>query len=199
MYARGMTVREIRGHLQELYSIEVSPDLISTVTDAVLEAVSEWQNRPLERLRASTLSSRRGVPQQGGDIALARPRSPPLRADRRGRVMQEPGREHPDGLKGFPEATGDCGSACIVHLVQASGRIGNMWPRRSGTYTGPRTPMPAWRRYACEAGPWGGKYARNSPPISVPSHQALFNCLHPLTPRSEPPRLRSGCACSRKG
>ena len=39
MYARGMTVREIRGHLQELYGIEVSPDLISTVTDAVLEEV----------------------------------------------------------------------------------------------------------------------------------------------------------------
>ena len=48
MYARGMTVREIRGHLQELYGIEVSPDLISTVTDAVLEEVSEWQNRPLD-------------------------------------------------------------------------------------------------------------------------------------------------------
>jgi putative transposase len=48
MYARGMTVREIRGHLEELYGIEVSPDLISAVTDAVLEAVAEWQNRPLE-------------------------------------------------------------------------------------------------------------------------------------------------------
>jgi putative transposase len=48
MYARGMTVREIRGHLEELYGIEVSPDLISAVTDAVLEAVAEWQNRPLD-------------------------------------------------------------------------------------------------------------------------------------------------------
>jgi putative transposase len=48
MYARGMTVREIQGHLLELYGLEVSPDLISTVTDAVLETVSEWQNRPLE-------------------------------------------------------------------------------------------------------------------------------------------------------
>jgi putative transposase len=48
MYARGMTVREIRGHLEELYGIEVSPDLISTVTDAVLETVSEWQGRPLD-------------------------------------------------------------------------------------------------------------------------------------------------------
>lgn len=48
MYARGMTVREIRGHLEELYGIGVSPDLISTVTDAVLEAVAEWQGRPLD-------------------------------------------------------------------------------------------------------------------------------------------------------
>ena len=45
---RGMSVREIQGHLLELYGLEVSPDLISTVTDAVLETVAEWQNRPLE-------------------------------------------------------------------------------------------------------------------------------------------------------
>lgn len=50
MYARGMTVREIRGHLEELYGIEVSPDLISAVTDTVLETAAEWQNRPLEAL-----------------------------------------------------------------------------------------------------------------------------------------------------
>jgi len=43
MYARGMTVREIRGHLEELYGIDVSPDLISTITDAVLETVAEWR------------------------------------------------------------------------------------------------------------------------------------------------------------
>lgn len=48
MYARGMTVREIRGHLEELYGIDASPDLISTVTDAVLETVAEWQGRPLD-------------------------------------------------------------------------------------------------------------------------------------------------------
>jgi putative transposase len=50
MYARGMTIREIQGHLRELYGIDVSPDLISAVTDAVLEEVNEWQNRPLEAL-----------------------------------------------------------------------------------------------------------------------------------------------------
>ena len=47
LYARGMTVREIRGHLQELYRVEVSPDLIRRVTDAVLEEVRDWQSRPL--------------------------------------------------------------------------------------------------------------------------------------------------------
>ena len=50
MYGRGMTVREIQGFLLDQYKVEVSPDFISTVTDSVLEAVSEWQNRPLERL-----------------------------------------------------------------------------------------------------------------------------------------------------
>ena len=41
MYARGMTVREIRGHLEELYGIEVSADLISAITDAVLDEVAD--------------------------------------------------------------------------------------------------------------------------------------------------------------
>ena len=48
MYARGMTTREIQGHLQEMYSVEVSPALISEVTDGVIEEVKAWQNRPLE-------------------------------------------------------------------------------------------------------------------------------------------------------
>src|SRR5512132_4178787 len=50
MYARGMSTREIQGHLRELYGIDVSPDLVSAVTDAVLEKVTDWQNRPLEAL-----------------------------------------------------------------------------------------------------------------------------------------------------
>ena len=48
LYARGLTVREIQGHLAEIYGTEVSPDLISRVTDAVLDEVREWQSRPLE-------------------------------------------------------------------------------------------------------------------------------------------------------
>jgi len=48
LYSRGMTQREIQGHLEEIYGVEVSPSLISTVTDAVLEEVRTWQSRPLD-------------------------------------------------------------------------------------------------------------------------------------------------------
>ena len=48
LYARGMTVREIQSHLEEMYGTEVSPTLISSVTDAVIEEVKAWQGRPLD-------------------------------------------------------------------------------------------------------------------------------------------------------
>jgi len=48
MYARGMTVRDIRAHLEEMYAVDVSPDLISRVTDNVVEELRAWQTRPLE-------------------------------------------------------------------------------------------------------------------------------------------------------
>jgi putative transposase len=50
MYARGMSTREIQGHLLEIYNVEVSASLISEVTDAVVEEVRQWQSRPLEPL-----------------------------------------------------------------------------------------------------------------------------------------------------
>ena len=50
MYARGMTVREIQGFLAEMYSMDVSPDLISRVTDEVMSEVTAWQTRPLESM-----------------------------------------------------------------------------------------------------------------------------------------------------
>jgi transposase-like protein len=50
LYARGMTVREIQGFLAEMYGVEVSPDLISTVTDGIVAEVTAWQSRPLERM-----------------------------------------------------------------------------------------------------------------------------------------------------
>ncbi len=48
LYARGMTVREIQAHLEEMYGTEVSPTLISSVTDAVNDEVKAWQARPLD-------------------------------------------------------------------------------------------------------------------------------------------------------
>ena len=50
LYARGMTVREIQSHLEEMYGTEVSPTLISSVTGAVIEEVKAWQSRPLNAL-----------------------------------------------------------------------------------------------------------------------------------------------------
>lgn len=50
LYARGMTVRDIQTHLSELYGTEISRDLISGMTDAVLEDVAEWRNRPLDKV-----------------------------------------------------------------------------------------------------------------------------------------------------
>lgn len=50
LYARGMTVREIQSHLQQMNGAEVSPSLISSVTDAVSEEVKVWQARPLDAI-----------------------------------------------------------------------------------------------------------------------------------------------------
>jgi putative transposase len=50
LYARGMTTREIQSHLEEMYQVEVSPSLLSSVTDAVIEEVKAWQNRTLDAL-----------------------------------------------------------------------------------------------------------------------------------------------------
>lgn len=48
MPVRGMTTREIQGHIEEIYGFEASPSLISAITDTVMQEVTAWQNRPLE-------------------------------------------------------------------------------------------------------------------------------------------------------
>ena len=48
LYARGMSMREIQGHLHEIYDMEISPELISQITNSVIEEVRQWQNRPLD-------------------------------------------------------------------------------------------------------------------------------------------------------
>jgi putative transposase len=50
LYGKGMTVRDIQEHVEELYGTDVSPDLISTITDGVLSEVTEWRNRPLDKV-----------------------------------------------------------------------------------------------------------------------------------------------------
>jgi len=50
MYARGMTTRDIQSHLQEIYGVEISPTLVSQVTQAVTEEITLWQNRPLDEV-----------------------------------------------------------------------------------------------------------------------------------------------------
>ena len=131
MYARGMSTREIVGHLRDLYGIDVSPDLISAVTDAVLDEIAAWQGRPLEpvypagllRRPAGQDPRRRPGPQQGRLCRARRPRRrhegnsrPVARAERRRQILaagderaQNRGVEDiliavVDGLKGFPDA-----------------------------------------------------------------------------------------------
>jgi putative transposase len=50
LYARGMSMSEIQGHLEEIYHTEISKDLISTITDGVIDEVTRWQNRPLDSI-----------------------------------------------------------------------------------------------------------------------------------------------------
>ena len=50
LYARGMTIRDIQAHLEEIYGVDISPTLVSQVTKAVTEDVEEWQNRPLDEI-----------------------------------------------------------------------------------------------------------------------------------------------------
>ncbi len=131
MYARSMTVREIQGHLLVIYGLDVSPDLISTVTDAVLETVGEWQKSAVGgelsarffRRLAGQNPRRRACPEQGGVHCARRSGGwdegypGPLDRKYRRRQILAAGDERAenrgvndvliaivDGLKGFPEA-----------------------------------------------------------------------------------------------
>jgi putative transposase len=50
MYAKGMSTRDIQSHVEEIYGIEISPTMVSNITDKILDTVKQWQNRPLEKL-----------------------------------------------------------------------------------------------------------------------------------------------------
>jgi putative transposase len=144
MYARGMSTREIAGHLLELYGVEISPDLISTVSDAVLDEIATWQARPLEPIypqvffdalrvkirdeglvRNKAVHIALGVRADGSKEILGLWLEQSEGAKFWLRVMNElknRGVEDVllavvDGLKGFPEAIVQ---TCIVHLLRHS-------------------------------------------------------------------------------
>ena len=153
MYARGMTTRDIQGHLEEIYGVEVSPSLISEVTDAVVEEVRAWQNRPLEpiymivyldalivKMRHEGRVENRAVfvaigvnqegPKKSWDYGPARRRAKfwlQILTEIRNRGVQDILIACVDGLKGFPEAIGTCVSedgSAAVHRAYGSEQPG---------------------------------------------------------------------------
>src|SRR5215471_2354142 len=135
---RGLTVREIQAHLHELYSVEVSPDLISRVTDAVLDEVREWQNRPLDplypviffdalrvKIRDDGLVRNKAVlglwieQTEGAKFWLK------VMNELKNRGLNDILIAVVDGLKGFPEAIATVFplttvQTCIIHLIRHS-------------------------------------------------------------------------------
>jgi putative transposase len=150
MYARGMTTRDIQAHLEEIYGVEVSPTLISQVTDSVMEEVTAWQNRPLEpiylivyldavkmrhegRVENRAVFVAIGVTQDGSKEVLGLWTSAnegakfwlQILTEIRQRGVKDILVACVDGLKGFPEAIETVFAKttvqlCIVHLVRNS-------------------------------------------------------------------------------
>jgi putative transposase len=143
MYARGMSTRDIQGHLEEMYGVEVSPALISQVTDSVIEEVRAWQNRPLEpiylivyldalfvKMRHEGRVENRavfvgiGVTQEGTKEVLGLWTSATegaklwlqILTEMRHRGVQDILVACVDGLKGFPEANGAAYPKTTVQL-----------------------------------------------------------------------------------
>jgi putative transposase len=150
LYARGLSVREIQGHLEEMYGTEVSPSLISAVTDAVSEDVKVWQARPLDPLypilyldcihvkvrdagavRTKAVYLAVGVNMDGHKevlglwIAQTEGAKFWLQVELKTRGVQDIFIACVDGLKGFPEAIEAvypkaAVQLCIVHMVRNS-------------------------------------------------------------------------------
>jgi putative transposase len=145
MYARGMSVRDIQGHLRELYGIAASPQLISTVTNAVLEEVGRWQSRPLDTLYAIVYFDALRVKMNDMLIAVV------------------------DGLKGFPDAIIAVFpekqiQTCIVHLLRNSMDYAGWKDRKpvatalKVVYRAPDAEAASIALIEFEEGPWGHKY-----------------------------------------
>jgi transposase-like protein len=192
LYARGMSTRDIQGHVRELYGIEVSPDLVSAVTDQVIEEVAAWQARPLEASYAIVFFDALRVKIR--DEGLVRNKAVYLAIGMDGsghkhvlgmwieqtegakfwlRVMNELKSRGTqdiliavvDGLKGFPDAVVQ---TCIVHLIRYSMQFAS-WKERKiiaaalkPIYRAESAEAAARELDAFDQGPWGRKY----PPIA---------------------------------
>ena len=192
LYAAGLTVRDIRSHLEDVYGLQISPDLISRVTDAVLDEVREWQNRALERMYPIVVFDALRVKNKAVYVALGVTRDGVREvlglwiADNEGakfwlsvmtelknRGVQDVLIAVVDGLKGFPEAiTAAFPEAtvqtCIVHLVRHSLNF-CAWKDRKVVatdlrriYSAATADQAAAELDAFEA-KWAGKYASIAP------------------------------------
>ena len=144
LYARGMTTREIRAHVEELYGVTVSRELISKVTDEIHEELREWRSRPLEavyplvyfdalrvKIREEGVVQNKAVHLAIGITALGRKEILGMWTaaqegakfwlgvmnELKARGVRDVLIAVVDGLKGFPEATVQ---TCVVHLIRYS-------------------------------------------------------------------------------
>jgi putative transposase len=175
LYARGMSTRDIQAHLRELYGIEISPDLVSAVTDAVIDEVSAWQDEGLVRNKAVYLAiGMRGSGHKevlGLWIEHSEGAKFWLRVmnEIRGRGTQDILIAVVDGLKGFPEAISavfpdTIVQTCIVHLIRYSMQFAS-WKERKAiaaalkpVYRAENAQAAAAELETFDQGPWGRKY-----------------------------------------
>jgi putative transposase len=142
LYARGRSTREIQGRLEEIYQVEVSPTLISIVTEAVMEEVKSWQSRPLEGVypimyldawvqgKKEVLGLWAGQ-NEGAKFWLQ------VLTELKNRGVEDVFIACVDGLKGFPESIATVFpeaqvQLCIVHPVRASLNYVS-WKQRKGS------------------------------------------------------------------
>ncbi len=163
-----MSPRDIQGHVRELYGIEVSPDLVSAVTDSVIDEVTAWQSRPLEptyaivffdalrvKIRDEGLVRNKAV-----YLAIGVRPSGQAAGDERDQGARDA--RHliavVDGLKGFPEAItatfpDTVAPTCIVHLIRYSMQFAS-WKERKPIYHTDNAEATARELEAFDQGPW---------------------------------------------
>ena len=202
LYARGMTVREIQGFLAEMYAVDVSPDLISRVTDAVMSEVTTWQARPLEAMYpvvffdALRVKIREDAVVRSKAVTLALGMLPDGSRDILGIWIEntEGAKFWMKVFKGMGEALGAVYPAttlqtCIVHLIRNSLDYANWKDRKAlasaikPIYTAPSAEAAEAELNAFEQGTWGLKF-----PTVVASWRRVWDKVIPFF--AFPPEVR---------